>query len=81
MLKKTAERHLSSLEVQIMTTLWERPDLSVRDFVEALPRGRSRGYTAVMSQLAAKGLLERGPLGRAHGYRPQVSENEFVGQL
>jgi len=82
--RRIVEKHLGSLEAQVMRVLWERPDLSVREVLQLLPRGRSRAYTTVMTvmnRLAEKGLLERRPTGRAFIYRPGLSEREFVEQL
>lgn len=78
------ERHLGSLEAQIMRVLWERPRLSVREVVDLLADGRERAYTTVMTvmnRLFEKGLLEREGAGRAYIYRPAVTEREFLDSL
>lgn len=82
--RRIVEKHLGSLEAQIMRVLWERPDLPVRDVVEALPGRRVRAYTTVMTvmnRLTEKRLLKRRSEGRAYVYMPTVSEEEFVEQL
>lgn len=82
--RRIVEKHLGSLEAQIMRVLWERPDLPVRDVVEALPGRRVRAYTTVMTvmnRLTEKRLLRRRSEGRAYVYMPTVSEEEFVEQL
>lgn len=82
--RRIVEKHLGSLEAQIMRVLWERPDLPVRDVVEALPGRRERAYTTVMTvmnRLTEKRLLRRRSEGRAYVYMPTVSEEEFVEQL
>ena len=82
--RRLIEKHLGSLEAQIIRILWERPSLPVRDVVEALPGRRARAYTTVMTvmnRLTEKGLLKRRPDGRAYVYTPIVSEEEFVEQL
>lgn len=78
------EKHLGSLEAMIMRVLWERPGLSVRQVADALPGGRPRAYTTVMTvmnRLVNKGLLERRPAGRAYVYRPRLSERELVERI
>lgn len=82
--RRVVEKHLGSLEAMIMRVLWERPDLSVREVVQALPKGRPRAYTTVMTvmnRLTEKGLLERYPAGRAYLYRPRLSESDFVERI
>jgi predicted transcriptional regulator len=81
--KSIVERHLGSLEAEVMRVLWARPDSSVRDVAEAL-KGRKRAYTTVMtvmSRLYEKGLLIRSPVGRAYSYSPAVTEEEFLNQV
>lgn len=79
------ERHLGSLEAQIMRVLWERPRLPVREVVELLPgQTKQRAYTTVMTvmnRLSEKGLLQREAVGRAHVYWPVMTEGEFLDSL
>lgn len=75
------ERHLGSLEAQIMRLLWKKSNLTVRDVVESLPRSQERAYTTimtVMNRLYEKGLLLRVIEGRAYAYSPRMSEQEFL---
>lgn len=79
------ERHLGSLEAEIMRVLWERPRLSVREVVELLPgRAKQRAYTTVMTvmnRLFEKGLLQREGAGRAYLYWPTMTEQQFLDSL
>lgn len=78
------ERHLGSLEAQIMRILWDQPRLPVRSVVELLPGRRVRAYTTVMTvmnRLFEKGLLRREAAGRAHVYWPSMTEAEFLDSI
>lgn len=78
------ERHLGSLEAQIMRVLWDQPRLPVRSVVELLPGRRVRAYTTVMTvmnRLFEKGLLRRETVGRAHVYWPTMTEAEFLDSI
>ncbi len=78
------ERHLGSLEAQIMRVLWDQPRLPVRSVVGLLPGRRVRAYTTVMTvmnRLFEKGLLQREAAGRAHVYWPAMTEAEFLDSI
>jgi len=65
-----------------MRVLWDRPNLSVREVVEAVPR--ERAYTTVMTvmnRLVEKDLLHRTPRGRAFVYTPAMTEKQFLEHL
>lgn len=71
----------SELEMQVLSLLWERGPLSVRQVQEALPDGRKRAYTTVLSVLQVmekKGLLKHSREGMAHLYRPAVQQREIM---
>ena len=78
------ERHLGSLEAQIMRILWDQPRLPVRSVVELLPGRRARAYTTVMTvmnRLFEKELLRREVASRAHIYWPAMTEEEFLDSI
>ena len=53
---------LSRLEIQIMETLWERGEASIREMQDAFPAKRRPGYTTVQTmvyRLEAKKVLRR----------------------
>ena len=65
-------RKLGDLEALVMEQLWASSEpLSVRQVLEALPDGRPRAYTTVMTvldNLFQKGFVERERSGRAYEY-------------
>ena len=65
-------RKLGDLEALVMEQLWSSDGpLSVRQVLEALPDGRTRAYTTVMTvldNLFQKGFVERERSGRAYLY-------------
>ena len=71
-------------ELEILSTLWERSPLSVREVREVLNRRRPRAYTSVMSLLnvmTEKGLLVRKPSGRAFVYLPKASRTKTMRRM
>lgn len=75
-------------ELEILRVLWRVGPATVRDVQEALPDGRTSGYTTVLKLLqimTEKGLVKREAAGRAHIYRPSQSEEQarsrMVGDL
>jgi predicted transcriptional regulator len=72
---------LGPLETEVMETVWEMGDTTVRDVHAALLDRRNLAYTTVMTtmaRLASKGLLERDTSGLAHRYRPAISRAEYA---
>ena len=71
-------------ELEILTILWERSPLTVREVREVLNRRRPRAYTSVMSLLnvmTEKGLLVRKPLGRAFIYLPKAGRTKTMRRM
>lgn len=72
---------LGPLETEVMETVWDLGDTTVRDVHAALSKRRGLAYTTIMTtmaRLAAKGLLARDTSGLAHRYRPTVSREEYA---
>lgn len=72
---------LGPLETEVMETVWEQGDTTVREVHAELARTRDIAYTTVMTtmtRLASKGLLERDTSGLAHRYRPAISRDEYA---
>jgi BlaI family transcriptional regulator, penicillinase repressor len=68
-------------ELEILSTLWERSPLTVREVREVLNQQRPRAYTSVMSLLnvmTEKGLLVRKPSGRAFVYLPKAGRTKTM---
>lgn len=78
-------KRLGQLEAQVMDLLWSADGpRSVREVLEALPQGRSRAYTTVMTvldHLHRKGFVERERVGRAWHYRPARSREAHTAGL
>ena len=50
----------SDLEMQVLSVLWERGPSTAREVLEAMPDGKKRAYTSVLSVMQVmekKGLL------------------------
>ncbi len=76
----------SDLELQILGVLWERGPSTAREVLEAMPDGKARAYTSILSVMQVmrrKGLLGLAPERQklAHVYTPAVSRNDVVGPM
>ena len=72
---------LGPLETDVMETVWQLGDTTVRDVHESLSTRRDLAYTTVMTtmaRLASKGLLARDTSGLAHRYRATISRDEYA---
>jgi len=70
---------LTEGELRLMNVLWEHGSATVKDVVEALPKGQTLAYTTVMTTLqtlAQKGFLKHEKQGRAFVYTPLVSRKQ-----
>ena len=77
-------RRLGELEALVMEQLWAaREPLSVRQVLDALPDGRNRAYTTVMTvmdNLFQKGCVKRERAGRAYLYQAVQSRAEHTAE-
>lgn len=78
----------SSLETQILSVLWARGPLTARQVMEALPDGKTRAYTTVLSTMQVmekKGLLKRQAPGpnpvAAIVFAPAVTQRKALGPM
>lgn len=81
---KNSSRGPSNLEMQVLSLLWERGPCTVRQILEALPDGKARAYTTVltvMQVMEKKGLLSHSSKGNTHVYAPKVSPKQTLGPL
>jgi predicted transcriptional regulator len=72
---------LGPLETDVMETVWQLGETTVRDVHAQLAQRRDLAYTTIMTtmtRLAAKGLLDRDTTGLAHRYRPTVSRDQYA---
>lgn len=78
-------RNLGYLEALVMEQLWSSSEpLSVRQVLEALPDGRNRAYTTVMTvmdNLFQKNFVARERAGRAYVYRPSQSRAQHTAEV
>ncbi len=71
----------SDLEMQVLSVLWERGPSTAREVLEAMPDGKKRAYTSILSVMQVmekKGLLIHTSKGVAHVYEPTTSKSKIV---
>lgn len=71
----------SELEMQVLAVLWDRGPSTARHVLEALPDGKARAYTTVLTVLQVmekKGLVSHTRSGTAHVYQPAVSKRQVL---
>lgn len=74
----------SNLELQVLSVLWRNGPSTARSVREALPDGKKRAYTTVLSVLQVmekKGLATHESEGTTHVYRPAVTRRQVLGPL
>ena len=74
-------RRPSDMEMQILGLLWENGPMTARQVLEAMPDGKKRAYTSVLSVLQVmekKALLTHTDRGNAHVYSPAVGKSEIM---
>jgi BlaI family transcriptional regulator, penicillinase repressor len=74
----------SELELQILALLWEHGPLPVKAIREALPDGKDRAYTTVLTLvqiMEKKGLVGHTVQGQAHLYHPLVKRQQILRPL
>ena len=85
---RSASKHPTDVELQILRVLWDRGPSSLGDVCEALRRERDVATTTVATMLRVmldKGLVQRKPAGRGHLWSAAVSQTaaarSMVGKL
>ncbi len=71
----------SDLEMQILSVLWENGASTAREVLAAMPDGKQRAYTSILSAMQVmekKGLLKHTNRGVAHVYSPAVSKKKII---
>ena len=74
----------SELELQILSVLWEQGPLPIRAIRQALPDGKLRAYTTVLTLtqiLEKKGFVGHTVEGQAHVYHPLVTRQQVLRPL
>jgi predicted transcriptional regulator len=67
--------------MQILSVLWDRGASTAREVLEAMPDGKRRAYTSILSVMQVmekKGLLKHTNRGIAHVYRPALSKKKII---
>ena len=71
----------SDLEMQILSVLWNRGASTAREVLKAMPDGKQRAYTSILSVMQVmekKGLLKHTNRGVAHVYSPAVTRKKII---
>ena len=71
----------SDLELQVLSLLWDTGPATARQVLTAMPDGKARSYTTVLSVMQVmekKGLLTHTICGRTHVYRPAVTRKQVM---
>ena len=77
-------REPSKLEMQVLSVLWQRGASTVREVLEAMPDGKARAYTTILSVLQVmekKRLVSHISQGNIHVYEARVSRERVTGPL
>jgi BlaI family transcriptional regulator, penicillinase repressor len=79
-----AKTRPSELELQVLGVLWDRGPSAVRAVLEAMPDGKDRAYTTILSVMQVmekKGLVGHTPQGQANIYYTKVRREQVLGPL
>ncbi|MBN1437072.1 MAG: BlaI/MecI/CopY family transcriptional regulator [Sedimentisphaerales bacterium] len=71
----------SDLELQVLAVLWEKGKATAREVLSAMPDGKQRAYTTILSVMQVmekKGLLTHTAKGTAHVFRPTQSKSKTL---
>ena len=71
----------SGLEMQVLSVLWQRGPATAREVLAAMPDGKKRAYTSILSVMQVmekKGLLTHTNKGVTHVYRPAVNKRNVL---
>ena len=69
----------SALELQVLGVLWDRKKATARDVLNAMPDGKPRAYTTILSVLQSmqkKGLVKRTTTDVTHIWSAAVSREQ-----
>lgn len=78
------QKHLSSLEQEIMNLVWEHKQCSVRDVLVDINKKRTIAYTTVatiLQRLEDKGLVSKKTSEKTHIYSPKISKQSYGKRL
>lgn len=75
-----AHRHLTEVELELMAIIWQIGTVTVKEVINALPKGRVLAYTSVatvMKILEQKNFLACNKDSSAHTYSALISKEEY----
>ena len=76
---KSEEKKPTKTELEILSVLWEKGSLTVREVFELMNSTRRTSYTTIlklMQIMHEKGLVSRNEKNRAHIYTAKLKQNE-----
>ena len=79
-----AKARPSELELQVLGVLWDRGPSPVRAVLEAMPDGKDRAYTTILSVMQVmekKGLVGHTQQGQANVYQAKVRRDQVLGPM
>ena len=71
----------SQLEMQVLSLLWQKGPCTAREVLNALPDGKERAYTTVLSVMQVmekKGLLSHDRKGNPNLYKAKVRQKKIM---
>ncbi len=74
----------SELELQVLGVLWDRGPSPVRAVLDAMPDGKDRAYTTILSVMQVmekKGLVGHTQQGPANVYHAKAGRDEVLGPM
>ncbi|MDA7916053.1 BlaI/MecI/CopY family transcriptional regulator [Verrucomicrobia bacterium] len=74
----------SNQETVILTLLWEQESMTAREVMEAMPDGKTRAYTSILSVLQAmerKGLVDHTTVANTNRYRAVAIRDDIMGNV
>lgn len=79
--KKLGLHSLGTLEIDVMTLMWEKGEATVKDIFEILYERRRLAYTTIMTvmhRLAKKGILGQDKKQIPYRYWPVVTKKQYI---
>ena len=73
-----AKKNPTTAELEILSLLWQKEPLTVKEIHQLLTEKKDIGYTTalkIMQNMTQKGLLRREPNGKSHLYFADVEQN------
>ena len=74
------QKQLTEVELELMNSVWDLGECTIKDVQNALPAGRNLAYTSVatiIKILEQKGFLGSRKGDKAHSYYPLVTRGEY----